>query len=77
MQQKRLNIFLIPEVLDIPCLEDLLPSFYRRFGELLSFAQLAHRTCPVEFTLKTLERAIDVFSFFNWDYQHGLQPPFF
>jgi hypothetical protein len=55
-------------VLDIPRLENLLPSFYRRFGELLTLAKLTHGTCPVELALETLERAIDVFSFFNWNY---------
>ena len=63
-----LNILLIPQVLDIPRLENLLPSFYRRFGELLTLAKLTHGTCPVELALETLERAIDVFSFFNWNY---------
>jgi hypothetical protein len=65
---KGLNILLIPQVLDIPRLENLLPSFYRRFCELLTLAKLSHCTRPVELALESLERAIDVFSFFNWNY---------
>jgi hypothetical protein len=64
--QGGLDFFPVPEVLYISGFQNLLTPFNRRFGKLLPFAQLAHRSRSVEFSLKALEGAIDILSFLNW-----------
>jgi hypothetical protein len=48
------------------CFFDLVAVPDGRLYKLLSTSQLAHAAGFVKFSLKTLERAIDIFSVFNW-----------
>ncbi len=49
-----LDFFSILKTLNILCLLYLSSSLYRRFSELLAFAQLTHGACLVELSLKSL-----------------------
>ena len=61
-----LNFLLIPKSLNVLRFLYLGSPFHGRLRELLPVAQLAHRSGPVEFTLETLQRPIDIFSVFYW-----------
>ena len=61
-----LLIFKVSESLNVLCFFDLVAVPDGRLYKLLSTSQLAHAAGFVKFSLKTLERAIDIFSVFNW-----------
>ena len=61
----RLNLFLVSQMLNISCFENLLTTLYRWFCKLLPFAQLAHGACTVKLALETFQCSIDILSFFN------------
>ena len=61
-----LLVFLVSKSLNVLCFFDFVAIPDGRLYKLLSTSQLTHAAGFVEFSLKTLERAIDIFSVFNW-----------
>lgn len=61
-----LLIFYVSKSLNVLCFFDLVTVPDRRLYKLLSTSQLTHPAGFIKFSLEALERAIDVFSVFNW-----------
>lgn len=61
---KRLNIFLVSQLLNVLRFLDLRSPFHRRFCELLTGTQLTHRPCTIKLPFKTLQRSVYIFAFF-------------
>ena len=64
-------------MLYIDSLLDLVSSFYGRFLELLSVAELAYHSCLLEFTFEFLESLLYVLAFFDRYYNHSFTTSFY
>ena len=62
--------FLLAQLLDVDGLEVLLAVDNARLDELLTTAHLFHHTGFVEFAFQLLQSSLEVFTFFNGNYDH-------
>ena len=62
--------FLLAQVLHIDGFLSTFPVDNRRFREFLAFAKFFHDTGLFEFSFEFLEGSLDVFTFFNRNYDH-------
>ena len=76
LQKHFLVLCAITQSLNVRSFLNLSPTLHRWFNESLARTQLTYSSGLVKFPFVALQRAINVFSVFNWNNQHNRDTSF-